>query len=60
MPVVQVDWLEGRTSEQKKKLASGISKAFEEVGVKKENVHIIIRDTPKDSWAVGDKMMSER
>ncbi len=54
MPFVQIDWLEGRDEKTKEKLFIGIAKAFEKVGVKKENVQIIIRDVPKTNWACGD------
>ena len=53
MPFVQVDWLEGRDGEKKKKLFEGITKAFEEVGVEKEALQIVIRDVPKSNWAKG-------
>lgn len=53
MPVVQIDWIEGRDDEKKNKLFEGITKVFEEVGVKKETLHIIIRDIPKNNWARG-------
>lgn len=60
MPVVQVDWLVGRDTEKKKKLVSGIVKAFEDVGVAEENLQIIIRDVEKTNWAKGKKLMSEK
>lgn len=59
MPVVQVDWLVGRDAEKKKKLIQGIAKAFEDVGVPKEHLDIIIRDIPKTDWGKGDTQMSE-
>ena len=50
MPVVIVEWWEGRTVEQKEKLIKGITKAFGEVGVKPDRLNIIIHDVPKTNW----------
>ncbi len=59
MPVVTVDMWEGRTIEQKKQLAAGITSSFEKIGVPKEVVQIIIKDIPKHNWATGGKLASE-
>ncbi|MFC2062381.1 2-hydroxymuconate tautomerase [Chloroflexota bacterium] len=59
MPVVIVEMWEGRTVEQKKKLAEGITSAFTQVGVPAEALHIIIKDNPKHNWASGGKLASE-
>jgi len=59
MPVVTVEMWEGRTIEQKKQLAEGITSSFEKIGVPKEVVQIIIKDIPKHNWATGGKLASE-
>ncbi len=59
MPVVTVEMWEGRTIEQKKQLAEGITSSFEKIGVPKEVVQIIIKDVPKHNWATGGKLASE-
>ncbi len=59
MPVVFVEMWEGRTIEQKKQLAEGITSSFEKIGVPKEVVQIIIKDIPKHNWATGGKLASE-
>lgn len=59
MPVVIVEMWEGRTVEQKKKLAAGITAAFTQVGVPAEALHIILKDNPKHNWASGGKLASE-
>jgi 4-oxalocrotonate tautomerase len=59
MPVVIVEMWEGRTIEQKKQLAEGITSSFEKIGVPKEVVQIIIKDIPKHNWATGGKLASE-
>ena len=60
MPVVQVSVWEGMTSENKKKTVEGITKVFEEMGVPKEAVHIVIYETPKSNWSTGGQLHSER
>ena len=49
MPVVIVEMWEGRNPEQKETLIQGITKAFEEIGVKPESLHIVIHDVPKSN-----------
>lgn len=60
MPIVEVKWLEGRTKEQKKELAVGITNLFVKVAnVKPEDLFIIIEDVPKRNWAIGSKFFDE-
>jgi len=59
MPVVIVEMWEGRTVEQKKKLAEGITSAMTDIGVPAEAVQIIIRDCPRHNWAIAGKLASE-
>jgi len=59
MPVVTVEMWEGRTSEQKEKLIKGITKAFGEIGVKPESLHIILHDVPKSNWGLRGEQASK-
>ena len=59
MPVVTVEWWEGRNVEQKKRLAEGITSVMVDMGIPAESVHIIIKDNPKHNWAKGGKLVSE-
>ena len=59
MPVVTVEMWEGRTVEQKRQLAEGITASFEKIGVPKEALQIIIKDVPKHNWVIGGKLASE-
>ena len=60
MPIVQVDMLEGRTEEQKRKIAEGICKALmEEGGAKKEAITITFRELTKENIAKGDKLLKD-
>jgi 4-oxalocrotonate tautomerase len=60
MPVVIVEMWEGRSVEQKRELAEGITGAFEKLGTPPEAVHVIMKDNPKQNWAIGGKLASER
>jgi len=60
MPVVVVEWWEGRTIDQKRQLARSITSAMQDVGVPPEAVHIIIKDVAKHNWAIGGKLASEQ
>jgi 4-oxalocrotonate tautomerase len=58
VPVVIIETWAGKTEEQKAKLIEGITRAFEEIGVKPEQLHIIIHDVPKDNWGTRGKQAS--
>jgi 4-oxalocrotonate tautomerase len=60
MPIVQVSVWEGMTPENKKKTVEGITKVFEDMGVAKDAVHIVIFEAPKTNWATGGKLHSEK
>ena len=60
MPVVLVEMWEGRSVEQKEKLVKGITKAFEEIGVKSEWLNIIIHDVPKGNWGSHGELASKQ
>jgi 4-oxalocrotonate tautomerase len=60
MPLVQVSVWEGMTPENKKKTVEGITKVFEDMGVSKDAVHIVIYEAPKSNWATGGQLHSER
>ncbi len=44
------------TSENNKKTVEGITRVFEEMGVPKDAVHIVIYEAPKSNWATGGKL----
>jgi len=60
MPVVIVEWWEGRTVEQKKQLVEGITSVMVNMGIPAEATYIIIKDNPKHNWASGGKLASEQ
>lgn len=59
MPVIQVSVWEGMSSENKKKTVEGITKVFEEMGIPKDAVTVVIYEAPKGNWATGGKLHSE-
>ena len=61
MPFISIRMLEGRDQEQKKKLVKSITDVMETVcGADPEHVHVVIEEVPKDSWARGGVMASDR
>ena len=60
VPIIQVSVWEGITPENKKKTVEGITKVFEDMGVPKDAVHIVIYEAPKSNWATGGKLRSEK
>ncbi len=59
MPVVIVEMWEGRSEEQKEKLIKGITRAFEEIGVRPEWLNIIIHDVPRSNWGLNGQQASK-
>jgi len=58
MPMVTVEWLEGRTPQQKAQLAEALTNAFQAiVKVPKEQVWIVFRDVPRSDWAMGGQLL---
>jgi len=60
MPVVQVSVWAGISEENKKKIVEGITEVIAEIGVPKEAITIIIYEIPKEDWASGGQLHSER
>jgi 4-oxalocrotonate tautomerase len=59
VPVVIIEMWAGRNDEQKAMLIRGITRTFEEIGVKAESVHVIIHDVPKDNWGMQGEQASK-
>jgi len=60
MPIVQVSVWKGLSSENKKKIVEGVTKVFEDLGIQKEAVTVVIYEAPKSNWATGGQLHSER
>jgi len=48
------------SQENKKKVVEGITRVFEDLGVPKDAVEIVIYEAPKSNWATGGQLHSER
>jgi 4-oxalocrotonate tautomerase len=54
MPIIQVQILEGRSDEQIKAFISSLTEStVKTLGVKAEQVRVIVSDVPKKRWGVG-------
>jgi 4-oxalocrotonate tautomerase len=52
MPHVQITWVEGRTPEQKRKIAERVTSVLIEDGkAKRENIHVSFHDVPATNYA---------
>jgi 4-oxalocrotonate tautomerase family enzyme len=51
MVVVQVEWLAGRSPEQKQALVAEITDTLKRIGgAQQENVHVVLHDVPPSNW----------
>ena len=58
MPVITVEWLEGRTPQQKDQLTKAITDAFVNVAqVSQDHVWIVFRDVKRSDWAMGGQLL---
>ena len=57
MPIVTIEWYEGRSPEQKREIAEKLTDLLVEVG-KTEPEHVWIRlvDSSKGDWAMGGEL----
>jgi len=61
MPLVQVTMLQGRTADQKRKIASRITDAMvEEAGAKREAIVVTFIEVSKESYASGGVLMVDK
>ena len=57
MPIVTVEWYEGRSPEQKRELAEKLTDLLVDVGkTPREHVWIRFVDSPKSEWAMGGEV----
>ncbi len=61
MPFVQITMLQGRSAEQKRKLAARITDAVvEEAGAARDAVVVAFNEVSKESYAVGGVLMADK
>jgi 4-oxalocrotonate tautomerase len=57
MPVVTIEWYEGRSPEQKAEIAERLTELLVEVGkTTPDQVWIRFVDSPKSEWAIGGEL----
>jgi 4-oxalocrotonate tautomerase len=60
MPFVQIQMLEGRDDEKKRRLIAAVTNAIcETLEAPPESVRIVLTDVPKTHWGVGGNTMKE-
>jgi 4-oxalocrotonate tautomerase len=57
MPIITVQWYEGRSAEQKKEFAEKVTDLMVEVGkTDRDAVWVRFEDSPKSDWAIGGEI----
>ena len=60
MPIITIEWLEGRTPQQKAQLADALTQTFVDIAkVSKKQVWIVFRDVKRADWAMSGRLLSE-
>ena len=58
MPMITVEWLEGRTPQQKAALTEAITKSFVEIAkVSTDQVWIVFKDVKRSDWAMSGRLL---
>jgi 4-oxalocrotonate tautomerase len=61
MPLIQVTMLQGRTVDQKRKIAQRITDAMvEEAGARREAIVVTFLEVSKESYASGGELMADK
>jgi 4-oxalocrotonate tautomerase len=59
MPIVTIEWYEGRSAEQKREIAEGITQLLADVGkTSREHVWIRFVDSKQSDWAMGGELQA--
>jgi 4-oxalocrotonate tautomerase len=61
MPLVQITMLQGRTADQKRKIAKRVTDAMiEEAGARLEAIVVVFNEVSKESYATGGELMIDK
>ena len=61
MPTIRVELFEGRTADQKRALAHELTQAcVRALGASPDSVDVLIFEVPKQHWATGGTLWSEK
>src|SRR5215203_4977359 len=57
MVAVRVEWLTGRSQEQKRALVAAITEALDRIGAQREDVRVVLHNVPPTSWSRADEFV---
>ena len=61
MPIVQITMLQGRSVDQKRKIAKRVTDVMvEEAGARREGIVVTFHEVSKDSYASGGELMIDK
>ena len=57
MPIVTIEWYEGRSADQKREIAAKVTELIADVGrTTPDQVWVRFVDSPKSDWAIGGEL----
>jgi 4-oxalocrotonate tautomerase len=61
MPIVQITMLQGRSAEQKRKIAKRVTDVMvEDAGARREGITVVFNEVSKESYATGGELMIDK
>ena len=61
MPLIQITMLQGRTADQKRKIAKRVTDALvEKAGAKREGIIVTFHELSKESYASGGELLIDK
>jgi 4-oxalocrotonate tautomerase len=61
MPLIQITMLQGRSADQKRKIAKRVTDALvEEAGAKREGIIVTFNEVSKESYASGGELLIDK
>lgn len=58
MPVIRVDWLDGRDPSQKRELVAALTEVMHRIaGSPAEKINVVLNDVPAGNWGQGGKLL---
>ncbi|MBQ8682633.1 MAG: 2-hydroxymuconate tautomerase family protein [Selenomonadales bacterium] len=61
MPIVQIDFITGRTTEQKRVMVKKVTEAIStSIGCSEDAVTVVLREVPKENFAEGGTLLSDK
>lgn len=61
MPLIEVTIMEGRTTEQKRKMVADVTSAVENaLAVDRQAIRVAIREIPAEHWAIAGETIADK